>query len=422
MEKISIGMDLFSDENKHTLPRETETVSYYPILLALTLSGFTAMISNMLSGLFLIDIGETFNKTVGIVGQMCTFSFIVSIIFSLLTSIFSVKYNHKMLLQVGLFAYAASAIGCYLAPNFNIMVAVFSLSGIGYALTTTMAFTLTELIPQQKRGEAIGFIIAGMSGSYLIGALVVPYLQSLGGWKYTFFGYMLPSSILALILSTLTIPRGSNNSDNNKQINLSEGFNAIFSSRSAFSSLLGYLLMIVTWQGILTYNTSFFRNTFLISIGEASIFILIGATLYTVGSIISSRVANRVGRKSLVVASILIASIGVMLYSYSRIFMLSAGLLCVSCFLVGMMDASSTSLIIEQIPLYGGIMMSLQRVVVQVGNSIGSGLGGAILTFSSYNSMFLTLGIFGAVSALVFQLFTIDVSSMKTYALKSIED
>ena len=390
-----------------------KTGSYYSILIALVLTGFTASIASMLSGLLLIDIGETFNVTVGLAGQMCTVSFIISIVFALLTSMLSVKYNHKMLLQVGLLAYVASAIGCYLAPNFNIMVAAFSLSGIGYALATTMVFTLTELFPQKKRGEAIGFIIAGMSGSYLIGALVVPYLQSVGGWRYTFFGYMLPSSALALILATITIPRKSSGSGNRDQIKLGEGFKAIFSNRSAFFSLLGYLLAIVTWQSITTYNTSFFRNSFLISIGEASIIILIGATLYTIGSVASSRIANRVGRKSLVVISILVASIMVMVFSYSPIFMFSVGLLCAVCFLVGVMDASSTSLIIEQLPLYAGIMMSLQRAVTQVGGSIGSGLGGAILTGSSYKSMFLILGFFGIVSALVFHWFTIDPSSNK---------
>lgn len=392
---------------------EPKTGSYYSILSALVLSGFTTSIASMLSGLLLIDIGETFNVTVGVAGQIITISFVVSIIFSLLTSMLSVKYNHKTLLQVGLLSYAATAIGCYLAPNFNIMVAAFSLSGIGYALATTMIFTLTGLFPQQKRGEAIGFIIAGMSGSYLIGALVVPYLQSTGGWRQAFFGYLLPSSTLALILATLVIPRGSSGSDNRDQIKLGEGFKAIFSNRSAFFSLLGYLLVIVTWQGVLTYNTSFFRNTFFISIGEASIIILIGSTLYTIGSVVSSRVANRVGRKPLVAASILVASMIFMVYSYSPIFVLSAGLVCVACFLVGMMDASSTSLVIEQIPLYAGIMMSLQRVVSQVGGSIGSGLGGAILTFSSYKSMFLILGVFGIVSAVVFHWFTIDTSSEK---------
>lgn len=388
-----------------------KTGSYYSTLIALVLSGFTASIASMLSGLLLIDIGETFNVTVGVAGQMCTFSFIISIIFALLTSMFSVKYNHKTLLQIGLLAYIASAIGCYLAPNFNIMMAAFSLSGIGYALATTMTFTLTGLFPQKKRGEAIGFIIAGMSGSYLIGALVVPYLQSIGGWRYTFFGYLLPSSALALILTTLIIPRGSSGSDNRDQIKLGEGFKAIFSNRSAFFSLLGYLLIIVMWQGILTYNTSFFRTSFLISIGEASIIILIGSTLYTIGSVASNRIANRVGRKPLVAASILVASMMLMVYSYSPIFVLSAGLMCVACFLVGLMDASSTSLVIEQLPLYSAIMMSLQRVVTQVGSSIGSGLGGAILTFSSYKSMYLILGVFGIASAMVFHWFTVDASS-----------
>jgi MFS family permease len=103
-----------------------------------------------------------------------------------------------------------------------------------------------------------------------------------------------------------------------------------------------------------------------------------------------------------------------MVFSYSPIFVLSVGLLCIICLLVGMMDASSTSLIIEQLPLYAGIMMSLQRVVTQVGSSIGSGLGGAILTFSSYKSMFLILGVFGIASAMVFHWFTIDPSSSKT--------
>jgi len=398
------------DEKLEISPK---TGSYYSIIIVLMLSGFTASIASMLSGLLLIDIGETYGVTVGLAGQMCTLSFVIAIVFSLLTSIFSVKYNHKMLLQVGLLAYVVTAVGCYLAPNFTIMVASFSLSGIGYALATTMIFTLTELLPQKKRGEAIGFIIAGMSGSYLVGALVVPYLQNIGGWRYSFLGYLLPSSVLALILTTIIIPSKSSSSDNRTQIKLSEGYKAIFSNRSAFFSLLGYLLAIVTWQSILTYNTSFFRDSFLISIGEASIIILIAATLYTIGSIASSRIANRVGRKSLVAVSILVASIMVILFSYSPIFMLSVGLLCAVCFLVGVMDASSTSLIIEQLPLYAGIMMSLQRAVTQVGGSIGSGLGGAILTISSYKSMFLILGLFGIVSALVFQWFTIDPSSNK---------
>ena len=136
----------------------------------------------MLSGLLLIDIGETFNVTIGYAGQINTSSSIISIFFALLTSIFSVKYNHKTLLQVGLIAYIVSAAGCYLAPSFGAMMASFSLTGIGFALTTTMAFTLSaELYLIDKRSAAIGLVFAGMSVSYIIGSMVVPFLQGIGG-------------------------------------------------------------------------------------------------------------------------------------------------------------------------------------------------------------------------------------------------
>ena len=55
-------------------------------------------------------------------------------------------------------------------------------------------------------------------------------------------------------------------------------------------------------------------------------------------------------------------------------------------------------------------MMSLQRVITQLGSTIGSGLGGSILMFSSYRSMFLVLGVFGVASAIVFHWFTVDAS------------
>jgi DHA1 family purine base/nucleoside efflux pump-like MFS transporter len=385
-----------------------EPAPSFLFLIALTFSGFTASIASMLSGLLLIDIGTTFNVAVGVAGQICTGSFLVSIIFALLTSLFSLIFDHKKILQLGIMAYTVAAIGCYLAPNFNFMMVSFSLTGIGYALATTMIFTLTGLFPPERRGEAIGYIIAGMSGSYLVGALVVPYLQGIGGWRYAFIGYLLPSSVLALVVVTFAVPQGSRNVG---EVKLSEGFRNIFVNRSAFSSLSGYLLAIVMWQGFLTYNMSFFRDQFLVSIGQASIIILFGASLYTVGSVFSSRLASRLGRKTLVTVSILVASMLFIVYSYLPVFVFSAGVMCVACFLVGLMDASSTSLIIEQVPLYAGIMMSLQRVVTQIGSSIGSGLGGAVLTFSSYNSMFVILGFFGVASALIFYLFTIDAVS-----------
>jgi predicted MFS family arabinose efflux permease len=378
------------------------------ITFALMISSLVSMISLLLSGLLLIDIGETFNVTVAIAGQIRTFSFIISI-FAFLTSIFTLKYEHKLLLQIGLIAYSVSAIGCFLAPNFMLMIASFSLTGIGYALTTTMALTLAaDLFPVEKRGEIIGWIYAGMSGSFLIGAFIVPYFQSIGGWRLTFIGYMFPSSALALVLSSLFIPRDIHNSPISAQGSLKDSFQNIFSNKSAFLSLVGLLLAMATGSAVNTYFSSFFREWFIMTISEVSIIIFFVSTFYTLGSIFSGRMVNKIGRKLLTVVAILLAGVVIMSFTYIPNTWISGVFLCFGASLFGMMDTASTSLIVEQIPEHTGVMMSLSRVVNQLGSSVGSGLGGMFLLLYGYQDMFLILGAFSIASAIVFHFFTID--------------
>jgi predicted MFS family arabinose efflux permease len=272
-----------------------------------------------------------------------------------------------------------------------------------------MAFTLVpELFPTEKRGEVIGWIIAGMSGSYLIGAFTVPYLQGIGGWRVTFLGYMLPFSLIALLFATLFIPGKLLKGLSNDGLEFRKSYLEIFSNRSALFSLFGYLLAMVPWQAIMTFNSSFFREWFSLSIGEASILILFGASLYTFGSIVSGKFVNRIGKKPLTVISIIFAGFVIMGYSFLPGVWLCGGCLCFSCLLVGVMDTASTGLIIEQSPLYVGIMMSLHRAVTQIGFSVGSGLGGFMLLVYGYRSMFLGLGFLGLLSGMVFHFFTSD--------------
>jgi DHA1 family putative efflux transporter-like MFS transporter len=379
------------------------------ITLALVISALSTTISLLISGLLLIDIGNTFNVTVAVAGQLRTFSSIIAILFAFLTTALTLRYNHKTLLQIGLIAYILSATGCCLAPNLVLMIASFSLTGIGYALTTTMAFTLVaELFPVEKRGETIGMIIGGMSGSYLIGAFIVPYLQNVGGWRLTFSGYMLPTSLLALILSSLFIPRKIKNITNEAQHSLKDGFRNILSNKSACLSLVGLLLAIASGSAVNTYAASFFRQGFYMTVNEVALLLFVGSTLYTVGSIMGGRIVNRTGSKPLTVVTILFSGLAVMSFAYIPSAWISGACLCISFLLFGMMDTSSTSLIIEQIPVYAGVMMSLSRVAVQFGFSVGAGLGGMFLLRYSYNHMFLILGTFSIASAFVFNYFTIE--------------
>jgi predicted MFS family arabinose efflux permease len=73
-----------------------------------------------------------------------------------------------------------------------------------------------------------------------------------------------------------------------------------------------------------------------------------------------------------------------------------------------MLDTASMSFIIEQVPLYAGVMMSLSRAVTQVGFSVGAGFGGILLLTYGYQVMFLIFGVSSIISVLVFHFFTVD--------------
>lgn len=378
------------------------------LTLALVVSAFTTMISSLLSGLLLIEISATFGISIAVAGQMRTVSFALSIVFSLLTGILSQIYDHRKLLLAGLIASCISAVGCSVAPTFSTVLLSFSLTGIAYALTTTMAFTLaSEHYPREKRGQTIGFIIAGMSGAYLVGAFVVPYLGLVGGWKATFAGYMLPSSIIGLILVLTAVPSSPAAVTETTAPRLLKSFKAILLDRSAFSSLLGCLLSFAAWQAVLTYNSSFFRQRFGLSVSTASVLILAGAVLYTLGSIVSGRFVGKLGEKTLSALAAMISGLAIMSYSYVPEISVSVGLLFVACFCIGLMDTASTSLVMDQVPQHTGTMMSLQRAVTQIGFSIGSGAGGEILLqYGDYAMVFLVLGSLAVVAAIVFEFAT----------------
>ena len=129
-----------------------------------------------------------------------------------------------------------------------------------------------------------------------------------------------------------------------------------------------------------------------------------------VGSLTSHKLAKRFGRKPLIGIAITIAGILLMLIPFSPVVLIAVSLFGLLCLLVSWMDTSSTDLVIEQDPKYPGIMMSMQRVSSNLGSSIGAGLGGLIILTYGYFHMFLVLGAFAILSAIMFYFFTVDPS------------
>lgn len=380
------------------------------LLPSLIVSSSVVWIPSLLAGLLLIDIGQTFGYSVGFVGQMFTVSRIVGVISALVMGVLSIRFKHKSLLMTGLLFFIISALGCSLAKNFNVMLVSYSLSGLGMAIVWPMSMALVgEHIPLQKRVDAIGWINAGAALAGVIGGPIIGFIAGLGGWRLAFLVFVLPVSLLGLLLTAKGMPSLSHSpSSEMSKVDFLRGFKEVFSNRSAIACLVGYTLTLAAFTALGAYGPSFFRQRFLKSTAFVSM-IQAGMNLcYALSSVVSGRLVNRFGRKPILVLTLSIASVLVVSFMNLYDLWLSLAIILLAYILAGTVFPASYSLTLEQVPRFRGTMMSINSAAENMGMAIGAGVGGLVLIMYNYEFVGISLGALGVVAALILQLLVTD--------------
>lgn len=380
------------------------------ILPTLALSRFVSGTPGIIFGLLMIEIGQTFKSAVGITGQISTASSILGIISAIVMGAISVRFNHKSLLMNGIVMFLISAIGCSFANNFGMMMIFYTISGIAISTVGPMTSTLVaEYFSTDMRPTAIGWLVAGGSASYLIGAQVTTLIAGISGWRSAFLWFMLPFTLLGLLMTKLFLPSIERNPQTTIRVGgYLEGFKSILSHRSATSCLIGTALRMASFQVILLYGTSLVRQQFSISRSYASVFMTIGALCYTIGSLVTGRFVRKFGRKTITIIVIFLASIFTIIFTFSSNLWLAVAADFLSAWFFGMSVSAGQSLNLEQVPVYRGTMMSLSSAVGSTGSAVGAGLGGLVILQYGYETLGLSLGIFGIASSLILHFLASD--------------
>ena len=384
-------------------------------LPSLAFSYFATGPLGVLISLLLIDIGETFGVSEGVMGQINTLYSIVAVVFALLMGILSLRFKHKSLLLIGLLFIGISALGCLVAPNFILMIVSYSISGLGWAMVSPMCVTLIgEYFSLEERASAIGWIIAGGALPFVIGAPIIASIASLGGWRLAIIGFVIPVLLASILLVFIGLPPISHSRQptvNGKTY--LKSFKGVLSGRSPIACLIGDALRQASFIAILIYGASFFMRRFLVSIDFASIWILGAASCYTLGSLVSGPIVNRFGRKTSTVLTAFLAGIFTITYACVFNLWLSLTLSFIDSWFFGMMASAANSLTLEQVPEFRGTMMSIDTAAINLGSAFGTALGGLALLSFGYEGLGIALGVMGVAAAVVFYLLTTDPISKR---------
>ncbi len=381
------------------------------IVGSLTLANFS---TNMMDFhlLFLVDIAFTFFKStspgsVALVSQLITISNLVSVAVGLSISALCLRFRFKSLLMAGLLCISLGAVGCFLASNFFFLQIVYPFDGIGTILVGAMAYTLAgEHVTLEKRGRAIGWIIAGSSLSGLVGSIVINcFFGDVLGWKGFMLLYVLPISLFALALVYIYVPSRQNSITLFDKQRFRVSFKQVFGRQTSTACLIGNLVRYTggIWQ---IFAVAFIRTKFDLPITTGAIMILFGMIGLVFGMVLAGYLVNRVGRKRLLVLSTfglcgIILPIVIVPEVWMAIFLYMLGGL-----VGGLSFSTDINFTLEQTPGARGTMMSINSAFVLLGSAIGAAGGFCSCFVWVSKSLAFTLVGLDFTAALIFAFFT----------------
>jgi predicted MFS family arabinose efflux permease len=383
------------------------------VLSTLFITRFASGTPNIVLSLLLIEISKTFQTSVGVAGQMGTAYSIMGVLAAITMGALSVRFDHKLLLLIGFALFTISALGCGVTPTLLIMTIFYSLSGLAISVINPMTSSLVaEYFSIEKRNAIIGWLVAGGSASYIIGAQIITRIADIGGWRLAFLLFVLPVSLIGLIMVKTLVP--DVDSTSYMDVSYLDGFRTLFSNPSAFYCLVGSALKSVSFQVILLYSPSFLREVFSLRIDLAAVIMTVAALFFTFGSLVAGRISTRFGRKNTNVTTVFIASMASIIYTTSVNLELCILLNFIAAWFFGMSMSSGESLNLEQLPKYRGTMMSLSNAVGSMGGAFGAALGGLIIINKGYKLLGLSLGVFGIASSIIIHTLTTDLKNQST--------
>jgi predicted MFS family arabinose efflux permease len=370
-------------------------------LPALGLAVFSVWLITVTFELLLIQIANSFHVQVGTAGLVAAVGSISGIVAGLLLSFLSVRFNHKLFLLVGLVFTSLSAVGFFLSPNFDFVLITNIGVGTGIAMVTSMVYSLIgEFYPVEKRGRAIGWMVAASTSAFVVGAPIIGVIANLGTWRATMIWFSLPITLVSLILAFFVVPKESVEHLICHNEPFFAGCKQVFSNRSATASLFANMLAVAEGS-ISFYAISFFIHQFATSISVGSIIILVGNILSSAGGVVAGVFVNRVGRKSLGSVTGLTAALLTLTFTFMPSFGLSWGLNALRFWFAGMSSTALGSLVIEQVPKFRSTMTSLNVTFINLGMLTASLVAGFALNIYNYQTLALILGGLGVVGTVV---------------------
>ncbi|MBT2285433.1 MFS transporter [Paenibacillus polymyxa] len=330
------------------------------------------------------------------VGLLVTvFALAAAIIAPILIAI-TINMDRKKLLLSALSVFIASNGLMLVNLSYETLLWVRIIQGASGGIATVIAMAVaTRLVEKEKRGNAIGIILMGLSSSLVLGVPSGTFFSEIFGWRvlFVFIGLL---SVLPLLIIYKKVPAIKEEEKITLRMQIS-----ILKNPLILTALLITLLYIGGYSTLFTYITPYLQATSTLTMSEISGVLLLAGICSFVGSKVGGQLADAKGSKFTICLGLLLQGATLLLFALAGINLM----ILILVFMIFMLATWSISpaqqlYLVTLAPRNPDIALSVNTSFIQFGFALGSGLGGLVISRTSV--LYLNWLGFGAVSVALF--------------------
>jgi predicted MFS family arabinose efflux permease len=335
----------------------------------------------------IVDVGRSFDASVGAVGQARSIAAAAAIGCSLLVPTILSRVGIRGLLAVGVALAVISSAIAAAAPTLTVYLASHLLIGAGLGALLSAGFAGVAACPPGERGWAMGYVASANALAWVVANPVIGVLTDTVSWRLA----QLVPAVIALgalaaaprvrPIDTSPMPQGA--------------LRTLAGEPGARRWAAGEMLAYCAWAGaLLTYIGAYFIQRYDISESLTGLLLAAGAASYIVASVRSGRLTRRFPREPLMrAAALAMSALLVIQFAFESVLVLPFALFCMIALLAGVRTPASAGLGMAQLPTQPGVMMAARTAMTQLGYLIGAALAGVVLSIADYEVLGIALAV-----------------------------
>ncbi|WP_434749958.1 MFS transporter [Paenibacillus amylolyticus] len=263
--------------------------------------------------------------------------------------------------------------------SYEVMLWIRIIQGASGGMTTVVAMAAaTRLVENEKRGNAIGIILMGLSSSLVLGVPIGTFFSEMFGWRVLFMviGIL---SIIPFVIIYRRVPGIKEEEKVTIGMQLS-----MLKNKAVLIALMVTLLYVGGYATLFTYITPFLQTTSSLSMTEISLILFLAGICSFMGSKLGGQLADTKGSKFTILLGLVLQGITLLLFALTGAHLILL-ILVLMIFMLATWSISPAQqlYLVTLAPRSPDMALSVNTSFIQFGFAMGSGLGGLVISKAS---------------------------------------